>query len=231
MANRILNFNLDQVDDILDYYAELKQIPLAKVIYHATKDFVQGAYKVTPMGKKIPKNPFALIADRPHSDGRAFYIRLDDWGEATRKRLEKYRLATPPRGFARSQFINLFKTLEFKKVPHQVGRSSTEKIQRGFSFYAHPKKLTSRAQAVENWRQSDNMDTLKRLGLSEGHRAGNAAHPAYELTINEPSLDKFPNWEKEASAAGNKLAADRITVDFKKVFQRTHPNTLPDDPQ
>lgn len=44
--------NTAQLRDVLTAYARVKQIPLGKVLRNMARDFVQGAYKATPIAKR-----------------------------------------------------------------------------------------------------------------------------------------------------------------------------------
>ena len=225
----MIKFDLQGLNELLDYYAELKQIPLSKILRNAAKDFVQGAYgksdKTTPVGEKITKNPWALVPGRGKMAGKGVYLRLDNLPPEDQKRLEKFRLAKPLRGFARSMFIPVMRELEFKqKKPPQA--ANLDRVQRGFSFYAH-KNSDAFAQKVESTRAKVQSSHEP---FSERKIVGNAVHPGIEIMIREPSLSQYPNWKETASQKGMALASQRLAKDIIKTFQSKHPGVVADSP-
>lgn len=226
MPNR-LHIDLSGVKDLLAYYAELKQIPLSKVIRNAAKDFIQGAYDkaVTPLGEKIAKNPWALVPGRGKKAGKGVYINLDRQSPEDARRLELFRLRKPMRGFARSMFIPVMRELEFKK-PKPSGAASFDRVQRGFSFYANRRSDPFKAQ-IEALR-SARTSSGRREPFSHREICGTEDAPAIRLTVRQPSLSQYPQWESAAHSAGVRLAAARIAKDLLRIVKSTHPkNAVP----
>lgn len=220
----MIRFDLSGLREILEYYAELKEIPLSKVLRNAAKDFVQAAYgkgdMTTPVAEKIAKKPWALVPGKGSMQGKGVYVRLDSLDAKAQRRLEKFRLAKPMRGFARSMFIPVMRELEFKqKKPPQA--APLDKIRRGFSFYAH-KSADAFAADIEGER-ARRQAAGRREPYSQRRIVGDAAHPGIEVTIREPSLSLHPEWQENAAKKGYALASQRLARDLIKTIRSKHP--------
>ena len=86
-----MNFNVDIQDKgLLATYAALKNIPLAKVLRNAARDFVQAAYRATPMAR-IAQSRYARIPIE--GTKKAYrYIPWDSLDEKGQERLKKRRI-------------------------------------------------------------------------------------------------------------------------------------------
>lgn len=83
-------------------YARLKQIPLAKVIRNATKDFVQAAYKVTPLAR-TDKSQFFVYKD---SKGQRRFLHESQVSANTK--LHRVRIA---KGWSKASWIGIMRSL------------------------------------------------------------------------------------------------------------------------
>ncbi len=73
---------------LLQRFAELKGIPVSKVLRNAARDFVQAALRETPMAY-LSRSPWARIKTR---GGKTAYRRIDNFDGAARDRLAKQRI-------------------------------------------------------------------------------------------------------------------------------------------
>lgn len=104
-----MNINAEIQDKgLLKTYAALKNIPLAKVIRNAARDFVQAAYKATPMAR-ITQSPYVRIPIEGAK--RVFrYIPWDSLDEKAQGRLKKRRIRLQ-RGWSKASWIRLMRIL------------------------------------------------------------------------------------------------------------------------
>lgn len=104
---------------MLRLFADLKGVPLAKVIRNAARDFAQAALKATPLAK-IRSSPYARIT---LAGGGTRYARLDRYGGSTLRNLrkKKYRIRIN-RGWSRASWIGVFRALGMEKAPHAPAR-------------------------------------------------------------------------------------------------------------
>ena len=238
---------LDGVDDVLAYYAELKGVPLADVLRHAAKDIAYAAYKATPSAMARGRSSFAMLPGRGKKRGKSVIINLE--AEAAREasrahrpfkdrkkrwkkgghlaRLNKYRLASPARGFARSLFIPLFKQMGFKtQKPRASDASAYEKFSRGFSVFASPASPYADGfkEGVETFR-ARNMRPSSVFSSAEAPASGGEA-PRFGFSISQPALTSpaHASWASDALQAGYDRAASIIARDMAKILRSPRPS-------
>ena len=104
-----MNVKVDIQDKgLLQTYAAMKNIPLAKVIRNAARDFVQAAYKATPTAR-ITQSPYVRIPIEGVK--KVFrYIPWDSLDEKGQERLKKRRIRLQ-RGWSKASWIRLMRIL------------------------------------------------------------------------------------------------------------------------
>ncbi len=238
---------LEGVDDVLAYYASLKGIPLADVLRHAAKDIAYTAYKNTPSAKSRGRSRFALLPGKGSKRGRSVVVSLD--AEAQREssrqhrnfknirkrwkksghlaRLNKYRLAVPAKGFARSLFIPLFKAMGFKsgKGASASDSNAFAKYSRGFAIFAsasdpYPGSFKSQVEAF----RSRHMSSGESFSAQE--TSGDAAKPRTGFSITQPALSSpaHADWEQTAASLGFARAGAIIARDLRRCLQAKRPD-------
>ena len=121
-----MNVNVS-IDSLMNALAQLKGIPLSKVVRNASRDYAQGAYKATPLAQ-ISKSEY-YRADR---DGKTWYIHESQMsGKRIRKdgatRIRKVRVQ---KGWSKSTWIGAFRALGMspkfppKRLPSAVEHMS-----------------------------------------------------------------------------------------------------------
>ena len=208
--------NLEGSGEVLKYYADLKGIPLSKVLRNAAKDCVWGAYKATPEAEKIAKLPYAYLPGHGAKKGKTVTVRIDNEIDPLEQvRLSNWRLHKPNCGFALSAFIPVFKELEFKSKKPRGNATMLKKVWSAFEKRGgDPWK-----KEIDAYRQSQSAGmTEKNYSHSERHEGSN---PSVEISITEIALDKqHPEWQTEALEAGCKLAAETMLNDLEKLVIR-----------
>lgn len=93
---------------LLQTYARLKNIPMAKVLRNAARDFVQAAYRATPLAR-IKQSPYVRlpIEGTKHTYR---YILWDSLDEKAQERLKKRRIRLQ-RGWSKASWIHLMRVL------------------------------------------------------------------------------------------------------------------------
>ena len=118
---------------LIDLFARLKGIPVAKVIRNAARDFVQAALKATPRGR-LAKSPYGRV--KLGADYR--YFRLDrlsprELARAKRRRKRDSRLTMPlpmRRGWSKASWIGAFRELGMGRTPTAPRKLPASVIQR-----------------------------------------------------------------------------------------------------
>lgn len=238
---------LEGVDDVLAFYASLKGVPLADVLRHAAKDIAYTAYKNTPSAKSRGRSRFALLPGKGSKRGKSVVVSLD--AEAQREssrqhrnfknprkrwkksghlaRLNKYRLSTPAKGFARSLFIPLFKSMGFKsgKGASATDSNAFSKYSRGFTIFATSSDpyFDSFKQQVESFRSS-HMSSGESFSTSE--TSDDTATPRTGFSITQPSLESstHADWEQNAASLGFARAGAIIARDLRKCLNAKRPD-------
>lgn len=252
MANFPLSLRLEGVDDVVSYYAELKGVPLADVLRHAGNDIAYGAYLATPTAAVRGKSRFALLPGRGRAAGKSVYVNLDTEAERERNRkhrvfrvkrkksnhlsrLNQYRLASPARGFAKSVFIPLFKSLGFssraKDKPKAGDEANFAKYRRGFSIFAtsrNPYSGDAFKMKTEQYRRV-RMHSLEDYTAGQAPKKGDTSpNASFAIEVTEPALDntKHSSWARSAAAAGFARAGGIIAKDLKRVLSSKHPASV-----
>lgn len=237
------DYTVHGVEGLVHLLAELRQIPVAKVLRNVAKDFVQAGYMDTPKAEKIPgRNPFALLPGRGRMAGKSVKVNLDKYkAEVAARRhrnfrkprpksrhlsmLEAYRLGRPKRGFALSAWIPAMQDLGFKK-PAPPGAAKWESVQRGFTLFAKTGGgyADSFRQEIEEFRRSKQTDQQ----LSQATLSGSATHPVITIQVHEPSLDHYPDWERHTRSMGLALAGARLIRGLQKCLSSKNPSKPPE---
>ena len=110
----------------LKKYAELKKIPLARVLFHAAKDVAQAAYKATPKSKR-QDGRFYTFKDAKTGEQRYLPKRMMKEPKGKRKQRSAFSASfeadwrrhplTVSRGWSRGSWIGIFRALDMKKKP------------------------------------------------------------------------------------------------------------------
>lgn len=238
---------LEGVDNVLAFYAELKKIPLSDVLRHAAKDMAYAAYKATPSSFARGRSSFAMLPGRGRKAGKVVIINLDAESarESSRKhrlfkdrkkrwkkgghlaRLAKFRLASPARGFARSLFIPLFKSMGFQSGKARGSDvSAFDKYSRGFSIFASSASPYSDGfkEGLEAFR-SRSMKDATAFSQAEGQE-DKSASPRFGFSISQPALSssRHASWSSDALQAGYQRAGAIIAKDMARCLRSRHPS-------
>lgn len=242
---------LDGVDDLLAFYAECKGVSYADVIRHAGKDIVYGAYRTVPMSTARGRSRFALLPGKGSARGRMVYVNLDrlEMEESSRRhrvfkkrkswrksahlaKLKQYRIASPARGFAKSVFIPVFKSLGFttsKNRPSPADADRFAKYRGGFSFFASARSPYSDGfkESVEQFRAS-RMGDLSGFSSATSPAKGASGNADFDVTVVEPALGNpaHSSWAASALSAGFSRAGAIIARDFRRIFSSPHPSKV-----
>lgn len=184
----------------LKRYAELKKIPLARVLFHAAKDVAQAAYKATPKSKT--------------RDGK-YYVFKD--AKTGAKRILPKRMMKKPKGKRRlrTAFSASFAP-EWRRHPLSVSRGWSRGSWIGvFRALDIPKKPTAGNSKL---RGSDKVATL---GTIQQKSSADQA----EITITDRiRFDDFGRGADRTSQkikdAGLKLAASRIAKNWASEIRK-----------
>ena len=189
-----MNVKVDIQDKgLLQTYAAMKNIPLAKVIRNAARDFVQAAYKATPTARISTKeSPYVRIriADMQVSrHGKTWtrgiyrYIRWDSLDDAARQRLEKHRVRIK-KGWSKASWIRLMRILG---MTNSKGEMRKERSGR-------------------SWRAVNQLATI---GLTEKQA----------VIEDDIHFDARPGEIDRITEAGFALATKRLSADFRKIMK------------
>lgn len=238
---------MEGVDDVLAFYASLKGVPLADVLRHAAKDIAYTAYKNTPSAKSRGRSRFALLPGKGSKSGRSVVVSLDaetqrESSRPHRKfkdprkrwkksghlaRLNKYRLATPAKGFARSLFIPLFKAMGFKsgKGASSSDSNAYARYSRGFTIFANASDPYPGAfkRQIESFRARH---MAPGDSFSHSETSGEAATPRTGFSITQPALSNPTHaaWEQTAASLGFSRAGAIIAKDLRKCLRSKRPD-------
>lgn len=207
--------------DAIRRFAELKNVPVSKVLRNALKDWIYAAYQTTPEAPKISPNPWAYLPGRGTAKGKVVKINLQNLPALEAVRLSPYRLARPNRGFALSAFVPLFQdsALEFTTVKKRSGTDGKKLARQSKAFAKTGGGDAGFKSEVESYRRSKSEGMTERdFAQAKKHEAPNFS--AWEATINEIRLDQYPGWSDRASAAGYERAAKNIMVNLEKEMDR-----------
>ena len=180
-----------QKDRLLEEYARLKRVPLAKVIRNASRDFLQAAYRATPMATRRTKTGWLAIAPAKLRGSAAHKVQSNGlvWfgpGMLTAKDKRRLRAAgaTVPRirkGYSKATWIGAMRALG-------MGRSTPMGME-----------------------TATNVATL---------RTGGTGNNVSATIRNWLKFDKRPGAQAEILRAGMANAARRIRDDWVRVLKR-----------
>ena len=209
--------NLEGSGEMLEYYARLKGIPLAKVLRNAARDIVFEAYRQTPEAPRIRPNPWALVPGHGKYEGKGVHLHIPDSPAVDQARLSRYRIAPPRRGYALAAFLPVIGTLELKKKPPRKAApaSTLTRAGRFFASASDPYKGGWKRQ-IEAFRKSKTASHNSPSQYSESREGGQSETPWREVRVTEFDLSRHPGWEDRASQAGIQAAADNIMRDLAK---------------
>ena len=118
------------IDQLMNALAQLKGIPLSKVVRNASRDYAQGAYKATPLAQ-ISKSEYY----RAERNGKTWYIHESQMaGRKLRKKKDgetSIRKVRVQKGWSKSTWIGAFRALGLspkfpsKRLPVAVEHMST----------------------------------------------------------------------------------------------------------
>ena len=243
-----ISIHLDGMKDVLQFYAELKGIPIADVIRHAGNDIAYAAYLETPVATVRGKNRWIAIPGRGSRKGQVLHFTLEELQSRFNSRrhrnfkkphkyrhlknLEKYRLHSYMRGFAKSVWIPLFKELGFenrkKDKPKGGDASNAAKYNRGFTVFASqadPYRHSFFKKGLEMNRR--NRATAPLSDLSKAQLPSRTApDPRFTIHLVQPSLDakQFDDWAEKATSAGFARAGAIIARDMDRILKSRHPS-------
>jgi len=229
----MVKVDLSGIPNLLQTYAALKQIPVEKVLRNAAKDYVQGAFKVTPKAEKATSLPdWDLFPGRGRKAGKSVWVRWSRlMASAVSQRradaIDAYRIRKRVPGFALAAFIPAMQSLGFKqKAPPKS--ASMALVRRGWSLYASQKDpyqtatgkgksktVSSFKRDVEAFRKGEQS---KRAEYSTVSQSGSGDGFALEVTVDEKKLSHHPEWSQRAHAAGLALATARLRRDMEKTI-------------
>lgn len=109
--------------EFLAAYARLKNVPIAKVIRNASRDFTQAAYKETPIARKS-KSPYFVFYDRAHHLRFLHQSQLKGRSEESLASLKRVKIA---RGWSKATWIGIMRQLgmKAKSKPADVPQAAT----------------------------------------------------------------------------------------------------------
>lgn len=212
--------NLIGSGEVLQYYADLKNIPLDDVLLHAMRDITFVAYRETPEAPKIKPNPWALVPGHGKYEGKGVHLHLPDFPPMEQVRLSKYRIAPPKRGYALAAFLPAIGQLELKKRPPNRKAAVKTVLTNAGRFFAtasDPYKGNWK-QEVENFRKGKTQSHNSPSDYSKSTKGGGLGNPWRELKVAEYNLDRYPRWADEALRQGTYVAADNILRDLAKII-------------
>ena len=104
-------------------YARLKNVPIEKVIRNASRDFVQAAFRATPVARKS-KSPYYVFIDRKGRKRFLHQNQLKGRSEESLVTLSKVKIA---KGWSKSTWIGVMRQLgmKAKNKPSEVPISAT----------------------------------------------------------------------------------------------------------
>lgn len=204
---------------VLEYYARLKGVPLAKVLRNAARDFVFAAYRETPQAPSIKPNPWALVPGRGRLEGKGVHLHIPDYPPMEQARLSAYRIAAPRRGYALAAFLPAIGTLELaKRPPRRPAPASTlTKAGRFFASAGDPYRGGWK-RVIEAFRSAHTQSHNSPQDYSRTSSGGSEQEPWREISITEYNLSRHPSWADRASAAGWQAAADNVMRDLYKTL-------------
>jgi len=210
---------LEGSGDVLQYYADLKHIPLDKVLRNAARDIVFGAYRETPEAPPIKPNPWALVPGRGKYEGKGVHLHIPDYPAIDQARLSAYRIATPRRGYALASFLPVIGTLELKKRPPRKAApaSTLTKAGKFFATASDPYKGAWKKE-IETYRAGKTSSHNSPSDYSASRSGGSDTGPWREVRVSEYNLSRYPDWEGKAVAAGQQAAADNIMRDLARLI-------------
>ena len=210
---------LEGSGNVLDYFADLKRIPLDEVLLHAARDIVFGAYRETPEAARIKPNPWALVPGRGRKAGKGVHLYLPDFPAIDQARLSAYRIAAPRRGYALSAFLPVIGTLELKKrtAKKAAPASTLTKAGRFFAAARDPYAGGWKRQ-IEAFRAAKTNSHNSPSDYSETKQGSTAEGPWRELRVTEFNLSRYPGWEEKAVAAGMNDAAENIMKELARLL-------------
>lgn len=97
--------------ELMEALARLKQVPLAKVMRNAARDFVAGAYQATPLAKERGEGGYLELLDRKRTESGAKVVRYIPAPKPGRKRSLWTRWHTYARGWSRASWIGIMRDL------------------------------------------------------------------------------------------------------------------------
>lgn len=218
----MVKVDLSGIPNLLETYAALKGIPVEKVLHNAAKDYVQGAFKVTPKAEKASELPdWCLFPGRGRKAGKSVWV---PWHKAMGKAvsqaradaIDAYRIRKRVPGFALSSFIPVMRSLGFKqKAPPKS--ASENQVKRGWSLYATRKDPYKGGfkRGVEDFRKGVQMTRTEYGAAAE---TGTGDNFQINIQVDEKSLSFFPQWSQQAHSAGLALATARLRRDMEKTI-------------
>lgn len=120
-------------DGILQTFADLKNVKVAKVVRNAARDIVYGAYLATPRST-AKKSPYAEVPKKKNTG--TFIVRLDPGGRvdppspSAIKLFKPYRLVVR-RGWSKATWIGAMRALQMKqKTAAKLDEASKAMVQK-----------------------------------------------------------------------------------------------------
>lgn len=210
---------LEGSGEVLQYFADLKHIPMDKVLRNAARDIVFGAYRATPEAERIKPNPWALVPGRGRKAGKGVHLYLPDYPAMEQVRLSAYRIAAPRRGYALSAFLPVIATLELKKRPARKAAPASTLTKAG-RFFAEARDPYAGGwkRQIEAFRAAKTSSHNSPSDYSETKQGSTAEGPWRELRVTEYNLSRYPGWEEKAVAAGMNDAANNIMNELSRLL-------------
>lgn len=207
-------------ENVLEFYARLKDVPVWKVLRNAGKDMVMGAWKVTPKARPTPgPSKWAMVPGRGSKADRYVKIDLNEVNSVDFVRLVPYRVARPRAGYALAAFIPAMKALGFKKKkpPKSAGEKDIGKI---------PPFFKTRTSGGDEFKEKVSQF---RLAHTHARTPGdysyaiigkNPNRPVTAVTIKERALSRprYEGWAGKALRSGLDRAADNLIRDLLKLM-------------
>ena len=195
------------ITGIMAALARLKDIPIAKVLRNAARDYVQGAYKATPTAQ-ISKSQYYVFTD--WKTGKKHYlhesqVKTEQTKSGNAKMAQKWKNFNPARGFFG---LNQFK-LKKVRVAKGWSKATWAGVMRelGMATKAIPKRLPSVVADKSELAQNLNANAPK-VTVSD------------EVRFDDFGKQSTAQKHTQIAQAGFALAAKRLVTEYARMLRR-----------
>ncbi len=173
---------------LVEAYARLKKVSVAKVLRNASRDFVQAAYKATPIAQ-MKVSPYYVVRDR---NGVKRYIHESRMRGRTNAGIGRARRVVIARGWSKATWIGVMRQLQMR------AKNKPSNVPEAALMYSGMRM--TQTQDTASVTINDNI-RFDRFGKSSDSKLVEIAQAGFRLAAERLTKD----WTRQLEKEWNKL--------------------------